>query len=48
MSDHIRTNLDWEDVRVFTALARHGSLSAAARALSVNHGTVWRRIVSLG
>src|ERR1700754_2810145 len=42
-----RTDLDWEDVRVFIALARHGSLSAAARALSVNHATIARRVHSL-
>jgi DNA-binding transcriptional LysR family regulator len=42
-----RTTLDWENVRVFLALARHGSLSAAARALSVNHATVARRVQSL-
>jgi molybdate transport repressor ModE-like protein len=42
-----RTALDWENVRVFLALARHGSLSAAARALSVNHATVARRVKSL-
>src|ERR1700754_3662528 len=47
MSDQFCADLDWEDVRIFTALARHGSLSAAARALSVNHGTVARRISSL-
>lgn len=47
MADQIRTGLDWEDVRIFIALARHGSLSAAARALSVNHATVSRRIASL-
>ena len=41
-----RTTLDWEDVRVFLALARHGSLSAAARALSINHATVARRVQS--
>jgi DNA-binding transcriptional LysR family regulator len=44
--------MDWEDIRVFVALARHGSLSAAARALSINHATVARRIrafeISLG
>jgi molybdate transport repressor ModE-like protein len=39
--------MDWEDVRVFAALARHGSLSAAARILSINHATVARRIRSL-
>lgn len=47
MADEIRTGLDWEDLRVFVALARHGSLSAAARALSVTHATVARRIASL-
>jgi len=36
--------LDWEDLRFALALARHGSLSAAARALGVNHATVSRRI----
>jgi molybdate transport repressor ModE-like protein len=47
MADQIRTGLDWEDIRIFIALARHGSLSAAARALSVNHATISRRIASL-
>lgn len=39
--------LDWEDIRYFVALARHGSLSATARALRVNHATVARRVKSL-
>ncbi|OJT24222.1 LysR family transcriptional regulator [Archangium sp. Cb G35] len=39
--------LDWEDLRVFVALARAGSLSAAARALKVSHATVGRRIAAL-
>lgn len=47
MADKKRTQVDWEDVRVFLALARHGSLSAAARALSVNHATIGRRIQAL-
>jgi DNA-binding transcriptional LysR family regulator len=47
MAEQIRTDPDWEDVRVFIALARHGSLSGAARALSVNHATVARRMSSL-
>jgi DNA-binding transcriptional LysR family regulator len=48
MSDKKRTDrLDWEDVRFFAALARHGTLSATARALRVNHATVARRITSL-
>jgi molybdate transport repressor ModE-like protein len=47
MADHFRTAPDWEDVRFFVALARHGSLSAAARALGVNHATVSRRVAAL-
>jgi molybdate transport repressor ModE-like protein len=47
LNDRIRAELSWEDVRFFATLARHGSLSAAARALSVNHATVARRISSL-
>src|SRR5215468_5505830 len=48
MADKKRTShLDWEDVRYFIALARHGTLSATARALRVNHATVARRIASL-
>src|SRR5215469_1173529 len=45
--DKKRTDLDWEDVRYFVALARHRTLSATARALRVNHATVARRIASL-
>src|SRR5579872_2490334 len=48
MADRFRTaRVDWEDVRFFAALARHGSLSATARALGVNHATVSRRIAAL-
>ncbi|MET0254653.1 MAG: LysR family transcriptional regulator [Luteibacter sp.] len=47
MADQKRTGVDWEDVRVFVALARQGSLSAAARMLSVNHATVARRLRAL-
>lgn len=47
MADQNRATLDWEDVRVFVALARHGSLSGAARALAINHGTVSRRVLAL-
>jgi DNA-binding transcriptional LysR family regulator len=39
--------LDWEDLRYFVALARHGTLSATARDLRVNHATVARRVASL-
>ena len=37
----------WDDVRFFIAVARAGSLSGAARALSVGHVTVGRRITLL-
>lgn len=39
--------LDWDDVRVFLALSRGGSLTAAARSLRVEHTTVARRIAQL-
>jgi DNA-binding transcriptional LysR family regulator len=38
---------DWEDLKHFAALARHGTLSAAARELNVEHATVARRIAAL-
>ncbi|MDH3579591.1 MAG: LysR family transcriptional regulator [Hyphomicrobiales bacterium] len=39
--------LDWNDVSVFLALARHRNLSETARFLRVNHTTVGRRIRAL-
>lgn len=39
--------IDWNDLRYALALARHGSLSATARVLKVNHATVARRIAAL-
>lgn len=39
--------IDWQDLVHFSALARHGSLSGAARALGVDHATVGRRIAAL-
>ena len=39
--------LNWDDLRYLLAVARHGSMSAAARELGVNHATVIRRIRSL-
>ncbi|MDE1184792.1 LysR family transcriptional regulator [Paraburkholderia sp.] len=38
---------DWEDLRHFLAVAQGGSLSAAARALNVDHATVSRRLNAL-
>jgi DNA-binding transcriptional LysR family regulator len=42
-----RAPWQWDDVRFFLAVARAGSLSAAARALGVGHVTVGRRIALL-
>ena len=39
--------LDWDDLRVFAALAEEGSLAAAGRRLRVDHVTVARRVASL-
>src|SRR5262249_14598160 len=38
--------MDWDDVRVFLAVARHGSLRAAGRALGWSQPTVGRRLVA--
>lgn len=38
---------DWEDLRYFSIFTTTGSLSAAARALGVDHATVARRIAAL-
>lgn len=39
--------IDWDDVRHFLAVARGGSVRAAAQRLGVNHSTVLRRIAQL-
>src|SRR5712671_24689 len=41
------TMIDWDDVRYFLAVARGGSVRAAAERLGVNHATVLRRIAQL-
>ncbi len=38
---------DWDDIRYFLAIARNGNITAAAKALGVNHSTVSRRIRTL-
>src|SRR5258708_14245100 len=41
------TMIDWDDVRYFLAVARGGSVRAAAKRLGVNHATVLRRVAQL-
>jgi DNA-binding transcriptional LysR family regulator len=38
---------DWDDIRVFLAVARQGGLAHAAQSLGVNHTTVARRLSNL-
>ncbi|MBN8885421.1 MAG: LysR family transcriptional regulator [Rudaea sp.] len=40
-------NVDWSDLRIFLAVARSGSLGAAARLLGLSHPTVGRRLRAL-
>ena len=40
-------NINWDDLRYCLAVAREGSVTAAARKLEVNHTTVSRRISAL-
>src|SRR5438445_616658 len=39
--------LDWDDLKVFLAVARTGNLAQTARLLRVDHSTVSRRIAQL-
>ncbi|MGE0501046.1 MAG: LysR family transcriptional regulator [Rhizobiaceae bacterium] len=39
--------MNWDDVRIFLAVARAGQILGAARRLELNHATVSRRIASL-
>ncbi|WP_299814213.1 LysR family transcriptional regulator [uncultured Roseibium sp.] len=39
--------MNWDDIRVFLAIARTGQILAAARRLGVNHATVARRLTAL-
>ncbi|MEM1264318.1 MAG: LysR family transcriptional regulator [Pseudomonadota bacterium] len=39
--------MNWNDLRVFVAIAEHGTLAGAARALGNNHSTVFRRLEAL-
>src|SRR5262245_33364252 len=39
--------MDWDHLRIFLAVARHGQLLATARRLGLNHATVARRLDAL-
>ena len=39
--------MQWDDLRIFLAVAREGSISAAAKQLAVQHSTVSRRLRAL-
>ena len=39
--------IDWDDLKHFLAVARHGSTTAAGRALNIDQSTVQRRLVHL-
>lgn len=39
--------MDWDDLRLFLAVARSGSISGAAKELGVQHSTISRRIHKL-
>lgn len=41
-----RDGMDWDDVRVFLAAARHGSMRAAGRALGLSQPTIARRLAA--
>lgn len=41
------SGVDWDDLKIFLSVARTGSISGAARRLSVQHSTVSRRLRSL-
>jgi DNA-binding transcriptional LysR family regulator len=40
----IGASMDWDDLRVFSTLARKGYLSAPAQRLDVSHPTIARRV----
>ncbi len=39
--------MDWNALKIFLAIEQAGSLAGAARALGVNHSTVFRRLNTL-
>jgi DNA-binding transcriptional LysR family regulator len=47
MMQQAGTAMNWDDIRIFLAVARAGQILGAARRLGVNHATVSRRIAAL-
>jgi len=41
------STMNWDDIRIFLAIARTGQILAAARRLGLNHATVARRLTAL-
>lgn len=39
--------MNWDDVRIFLSVVRHGQILAASKALGLNHATVARRLTAL-
>ena len=42
-----KSTIDWDDLRLFLGLVRHGSARGAAQALALSHSTVVRRVERL-
>jgi len=42
-----RSPMDWNSMKVFLAIAEHGNLMAASKALNLSHSTVFRRLQDL-
>lgn len=45
--NHAGETMNWDDVRIFLAVARAGQILGAARRLGLNHATVSRRVAAL-
>ncbi|HEY0802376.1 MAG TPA: LysR family transcriptional regulator, partial [Steroidobacteraceae bacterium] len=39
--------MNWDDIKIFLAMVRHGTVRASAEVLDMSHSTVARRIVAL-
>lgn len=44
---HIRTAMNWDDMRIFLGVVGAGSMRAGAKALKISHSTISRRIEAL-